>query len=110
MNGIGNVCTWHHEWTNRPADSAMDITGYDPRLKLLSIARVTDAGLLEEPVAVAVHGNTVRAERQITENGKLAVMRNEIVVTSRDERKQRMSVEVDGKVAREFIITHRRIK
>jgi hypothetical protein len=110
VNGVGNVCTWHHEWTNRPADSAMDIAGYDPHSKLLSIARVSDSGLLEEPVTVEVHGNTVRAERQITENGKPAVMRNEIVVTSRDERKQRMSVEVDGKVAREFIITHRRIK
>lgn len=110
VNGIGNVCTWHHEWTNRPGDSAMDITGYDPGKKLLSIARVSDAGLLEEPVTIAVRGNTVSGERQITENGKPAIIHNEIVVKSPDERAQRMYVEQDGKVLREFIITHRRVR
>ncbi|MDF3021045.1 MAG: hypothetical protein K0Q92_2348 [Steroidobacteraceae bacterium] len=109
VNGVGNVCTWHHEWTNRPEDWAMDIAGYDPRSKLMTIARLSDTGLLDEPVSVAVRGNTLSAERHLVENGKPAVMRNEIVVTSRDERKQRMSVEVDGKAVREFIITHRRV-
>jgi hypothetical protein len=110
VNGIGNVCTWHHEWTNRPADSALDIIGYDPRKKMLSIARVSDTGLLEEPVTTLVRGNTVSAARQMSENGKPAVMHNEIVAKSRDERAQRMWVEVDGKVVREFIIAHRRVK
>lgn len=110
VNGIGNVCTWNHEWTDRPPDSALEIIGYDPRLKMLSLSRVTNTGSLGEPVNVAVQGNRVRAERQFTENGKPAVMRNEVVAKSRDERSQRMSVEVEGKVVREFIITHRRVK
>jgi len=112
VNGIGNVCTWNHEWTDRPHDSALEIMGYDPRLKTLSITRVNDNGIINEPVAVPVpvQGNTMTAERQMTENGKPAVMRNEIVVKSPDERSQRMWVEVDGKVVREFIITHRRVK
>ena len=110
VKGIGNVCTWHHEWTNRPADSALDISGYDPVTKKLSTARLTDSGLLEAPIAIQVQGNTVRGSMQMTENGKPAVFNNEIVVKSRDERAQRMWVEVDGKLAREFIITHRRVK
>lgn len=88
----------------------MDITGYDPGKKLLSIARVSDAGLLEEPVTIAVRGNTVSGERQMTENGKPAIIHNEIVVKSPDERAQRMYVEQDGKILREFIITHRRVR
>ena len=42
----------------------------------------------------------MRAERQITENGKPAIVRNEVIARSRDERTQRMSVEIDGKVVR----------
>jgi hypothetical protein len=110
VNGIGNVCTWNHEWTDRPHDSALEIVGYDPRLKMVSITRVGDNGIMGEAVTVAVKGNKVTAQRQITENGKPGVMRNEVVAVSRDERSQRMSVEVEGRVVREFIITHRRIK
>jgi hypothetical protein len=110
VNGIGNVCTWNHEWTDRPHDSALEIAGYDPSLRMVSISRVGDNGILREPVTVAVKGNKVTAERQITENGKPGVMRNEVVAVSRDERSQRMSVEVGGRVVREFIITHRRVK
>jgi hypothetical protein len=110
VNGIGNVCTWNHQWTDRPHDSALEVIGYDPSLKMLSNSRVTDSGIMGDPVAVTVRGNTVNVERQMTENGKPAVMRNEIVVKSPDERSQRMWVEVDGKVVREFIITHRRVK
>lgn len=110
VNGIGNVCTWHHEWTNRPADSALDVSGYDPGKKMLSTARVSDTGLLEKPVTISVRGNTVSSSLQMTENGRPAVLHNEIVVKSPDERAQRMYVEVDGKVVREFIVTHRRVK
>ena len=109
-NGIGNVCTWNHEWTDRPHDSALEIAGYDPRLKMLSITRVGDNGIMGEAVTVTVRGNKVTAERQITENGKPAILHNEVVAKSRDERSQRMWVEADGKLVREFIITHRRIK
>jgi hypothetical protein len=110
VNGIGNVCTWHHEWTNRPADSALDIAGFDPNQKMLSIARLSDTGILEEPITVPVRNNRVIGERQINENGKPAILHNEIVVKSPDERAQRMYVEMDGKVLREFIITHRRVR
>lgn len=110
VNGIGNVCTWHHEWTNLPADSAIDIAGYDPRQKMLSIARLTDSGILQAPVTVPVRDNRVRGEMQITYGDKPATLHNDIDVKSPDERAQRMYVEVDGKVLREFIITHRRVK
>ena len=110
VKGIGNVCTWHHEWTNRPADSALDIQGYDPGSKMLSTARVSDSGLLEEPRPIGLRGNMVSGSLPITENGKPAVVHNEVVAKSRDERTQRMYVEQDGKVLREFIITHRRVK
>ena len=109
-NGIGNVCTWNHEWTDRPHDSALEISGYDPRLKMLSITRVSDNGIMGEAVTVTVRGNRVTAQRQMMENDKPAVMHNEVVAKSPDERSQRMWVEVDGKVVREFIITHRRVK
>ena len=112
VNGIGNVCTWNHEWTDRPHDSALEIAGYDPRLKMMSITRVNDNGIIGESVSVPVPvgGNTVSTERRFTENDKPAVMRNEIVAKSPDERSQRMWVEVDGKVVREFTVTHRRVK
>lgn len=110
VNGIGNVCIWNHQWTDRPYDSALEIIGYDPRLKMMSVTRVGDNGVMTESVNVNVKGNTVSAERQFTENGKAAVMRNSVVAKSRDERSQRMWVEVDGKTVREFIITHRRVE
>ena len=50
VNGLGNVCTWYHEWVDRPHDSALEIMGYDPRLKVLSITRVQDTGIVDEPV------------------------------------------------------------
>lgn len=109
VNGIGNLCTWRHEWTDRPEDSALDIQGYDPEKKMLATARVSDRGLLEAPTTIGLHGNGVSGSREFTENGRPAVMHNDIVARSRDLREQRMYVEVDGKVVREFIITHRRI-
>jgi hypothetical protein len=110
VNGVGNVCTWNHEWIDRPHDSALDIAGYDPSLKMVSVTRVSDSGIMGEAATVSVRGNMVSAEREMTEDGKPAVMRNEIIARSPDERSQRMWVEVDGKIVREFIITHRRVK
>lgn len=110
VRGIGNVCTWHHEWTNRPADSALDISGYDPEKKMLSTARLTDSGLIHAPIGINVQGNTVSGSMEVMENGKPVVLHNRIVIKSPDERAQRMWVEAEGKVVREFIITHRRVK
>jgi hypothetical protein len=110
VNGIGNVCTWNHEWTDRPHDSALEISGYDPRVKMMSLTRVADNGVMTEPVTVNVRGNTVSVERPITENGKPAVLHNEVVARSRDLRAQRMWVESEGRTVREIIITHRRVQ
>jgi hypothetical protein len=110
VNGIGNVCTWNHEWTDRPHDSALEISGYDPRLKMLSISRVADSGIMTESVNVNVKGKAVIAERQIIENGKPAVLHNEVVAKSRDERSQRIWVESEGRTVREIIISHRRVE
>jgi hypothetical protein len=109
VNGPGNVCTWNHEWVDRPHDSALEIMGYDPLLRVLSITRVTDTGVVNETAAVTVSGNTMTVERQSTENGKLRVMRNKIVVTKPGEWLQRVTIDVDGKRAREITLTQRRV-
>jgi hypothetical protein len=109
-NGPGNVCTWNHEWVDRPHDSALEIMGYDPRLKVLSITRVFDTGVINEPGAVTVRGNTMTFERQLNENGKVRVMRNEIVVTKPGEWSQHVTFDLDGKRVREITLTQRRVK
>ena len=40
--------------------------GYDPRLKVLSLTRVLDTGVVNEPVAIKVQGNTMIVDRQIS--------------------------------------------
>jgi hypothetical protein len=110
VNGLGNVCTWYHEWVDRPHDSALEIMGYDPRLEVLSITRVQDTGVINEPVAVTVRGNTMNVERQFTENGKARVVRNEIVVTKPGEWAQHVTIDVDGKRVREITLTQRRVR
>jgi len=110
VNGVGNVCTWNHEWVDRPHDAALDIMGYDPRLKVLSIARVTDTGVFNEPVAVTVRANTMTVDREITKDGKPATLHNKIVVTKPGEWSQRVTIEVDGKQVREITLNQRRVK
>jgi hypothetical protein len=48
-------------------------------------------------------------DRQSIENGKLRVMRNEIVVTKPGEWSQRITIDVDGKRVREITLTQRRV-
>ena len=110
MNGIGNVCTWNHEWVDRPHDSALEIMGYDPRLNVLSITRVNDTGIIDEPAAVTVRGNTMTVDRQSTKDGKTGTFHNEIVVTKPGEWSQRFTFDVDGKRVREVTLTQRRVK
>lgn len=111
VNGLGNVCTWYHEWVDRPHDSALEIMGYDPRLKVLSITRVLDTGIIREPTAVTVRGNTMTVVRESTsEDGKPRVMRNEIVLTKPGEWSQRITFDQDGKRVREWNLTQRRVK
>lgn len=110
VNGLGNVCTWNHEWVDRPHDSALEIMGYDPRLKVLSITRVLDTGIIREPVAVTVRGNTMTVERKFTEDGKVRMVRNEIVVTKPGEWSQHISIDEDGKRVREITLSQRRVE
>jgi hypothetical protein len=110
VNGVGNVCTWNHEWVDRPHDSALEIMGYDPSLKVLKIQRVTDTGMMGTAADVTVTGNTMTVERQFTDNGKAAEMRNKIVVTHPGEWDQRVTITVDGKLVREIKMTQRRVK
>lgn len=111
VNGIGNVCTWNHEWVDRPHDAALDIMGYDPRLKALSITRVSDTGIINPPTSVTVRGTTMTVVRESTsEDGKPRVMRNEIVLTKPGEWAQHMTWDQDGKRVREWILTQRRVK
>ena len=110
VNGIGNVCTWNHEWVDRPHDAALEIMGYDPRLKALSITRVMDTGIVNESVAVTVRGNTMHVEKQWTENGKVRSLRNEIVVTKPGQWAQHITIDADGKRVREITLTQRRVR
>jgi hypothetical protein len=110
VNGVGNVCTWYHEWVDRPHDSALEIMGYDPRLKALSITRVMDTGVMQEPVAVTVRGNAMHVEREFNEDGKVRVLTNDIVVTKPGEWAQRITIDVDGKRVREISLNQRRVK
>lgn len=110
VNGLGNVCTWYHEWVDRPHDSALEIMGYDPLLKVLKIQRVTDTGIMGQPAEVTVSGNTMTVVRQFTEDGKAGKMHNKIVVTRPGEWSQQIAVDVDGKRKREMNFTQRRVK
>jgi len=109
VNGIGNVCTWYHEWVDRPHDAALEIMGYDPRLKALSITRVTDTGVINEPVAVTVRGNTMTVEREMTKDGKSGLLRNEIVVKVSGQWSQHITVTADGKLVREVVLSQWRV-
>jgi hypothetical protein len=109
VNGMGNVCTWNHEWVDRPHDTALEIMGYDPRLKVLKIVRVTDAGIMGPGADVVVRANTMTVVREFTEDGKKGVMRNEIVVTKPGEWAQRITVDLDGKRVREMKFDQRRV-
>jgi hypothetical protein len=111
VKGVGNVCTWNHEWVDRPHDSALEIMGYDPRLKVLKIVRVTDTGIVTPGADVVVRGNTMTVVRESTsEDGKPRVMRNEIVLTKPGEWSQRITFDQDGKRVREWTLTQRRVK
>ena len=85
VNGVGNVCICNHEWVDRPHDAALDIMGYDPRLKVLSLTRVLDTGVVNEPVAIKVQGNTMIVDRQISKDGRTGTIHNEIVLTKSGE-------------------------
>jgi hypothetical protein len=109
LNGVGNVCTWNHEWVDRPHDSALEIMGYDPRLKVLKIMRVTDAGLMSPGADVMVRGNTMTVLREFNEDGKTGLVRNEIVVTRPGEWAQHVTIDLDGKRVREMKLTQKRV-
>jgi hypothetical protein len=110
LNGIGNVCTWNHEWVDRPHDSALEIMGYDPSLKVLRIQRLNDNGIMGPGADVVVRGNTMTVVRDFTENGKAGVVRNEIVVAKPGEWNQRVTVDLDGKRLYEMNLTQRRVQ
>lgn len=111
VNGVGNVCTWNHEWADRPHDAALEIMGYDPRLKVLKIVRVTDTGIVTPGADVVVRGNTMTVERESTsEDGKPRLMRNEVVLVNPGEWSQRITFDQDGKRVREWTLTQRRVR
>jgi hypothetical protein len=111
VNGVGNVCTWNHEWADRPHDAALEIMGYDPRLKVLKIVRVADTGIVTPGADVVVRGNTMTVERESTsEDGKPRLMRNEIVLVKPGEWSQRITFDQDGKRVREWTLTQRRVR
>ena len=110
LNGIGNVCTWNHEWVDRPHDSALDIMGYDPRLKVLRIQRLNDTGIMGPGAEITVRGNTMTVVREFKEDGKAGLMHNEIVVVKPGEWHQRVTVDLDGKRQREITLIQRRLR
>jgi hypothetical protein len=109
VDGIGNVCTWNHEWADRAPDSALEIMGYDRDRKTLSITRVTDGGFIHT-VAPTVRGNTMTVRWESVEDGKTSVGVNEIVVKAPGDWVQHMTIEVDGERTTEMNVTHHRVK
>lgn len=110
VDGIGNVCTWNHEWADRAPDSALEIMGYDPDQKALSITRVTDRGFIHTATPIIVRGNTMTRRWESNEDGKISVGVNEIVVKAPGDWVQHMTIEVDGKRITEMNVTHHRVK
>lgn len=108
VDGVGNVCIWRHQWADRPADAALEIMGYDPNLKTLSITRVTDLGVVHTATPT-VRGNTMVYRWQSAKDGKTSIGSNEIVVKSSGEWVQHMTIEVDGKSVTEMNVTHHRV-
>jgi len=109
VGGIGNVCTWHHEWSDRAPDSALEIMGYDEDLKMLSITRVGESGLIGT-ATTTVRGNTMIGRWESVENGKTSIGFNEIIVKAPGEWVQHMTIDVDGKRTTEMNTTHHRLK
>lgn len=108
VGGIGNVCTWNHEWADRPPDAALEIMGYDPKLKTMSITRVTDTGLTNT-AKPSVHGKTMTVRWESTQDGKRSVGFNEVIVKAPGEWIQRMTIDMEGKRVTEMNVTHHRV-
>jgi hypothetical protein len=109
VDGIGNVCTWEHEYPDGKNDAALEIMGYDPVLKTMSITRVTDQGLIGT-VQVTVSGNTMTVRRESKADGKSVVGLNEIIVKAPGEWVQHATTDVDGKRVYEMNNKHHRVK
>jgi hypothetical protein len=109
VNGLGNVCTWKHEWADGSTDAALEIMGYDPVLKTMSITRVTDKGVIGT-VAVTVRGNTMTVRKESKAEGRSTVVLNEVIVKSPGEWVQHATTDVDGKRVGEMNNKHHRVK
>jgi len=109
VGGLGNVCTWHHEWADRPADAALEIMGYDADQKTMRITRVTDRGAIRS-VTPSVSGNTMTVRWESVDDGKTTVGFNEVIVKAPGEWVQHMTVDVGGERVTEMNATHRRVK
>src|SRR5262245_25945549 len=72
VNGPGNLCTWHHNWSDKPPDDVVEIMGYDARRGVLSITRITDLGFIRPPAEVTVKGKTMLGEWDSTHGGQPA--------------------------------------
>ena len=105
--GIGNVCTWHDVWADH-TQSALEVMGYDSKLKTMSITRVMDDGFIRT-VTPTVKGNTMVVRWTSTEDGKTSVGFNEVVVKSPGHWEQHMTIDVDGKRVNEMRVTHTRV-
>lgn len=109
VDGIGNVCTWKHVWPDGRTDSALEIMGYDPVQKKMSITRVDDRGLIGT-VLVTVRGNAMVVRRELKEDGKTTVISNEVIVKSPGEWVQHATTDVDGKRVGAMDNEHHRVK
>ena len=108
VGGPGNVCTWNHKTPDLPPD-AIEIMGYDPNLKSMSITRLNDQGAINT-VNVTVRGNVMTRHWESTADGKTTSGALEIVVKSPGEWEQHITFETDGKRTGEWSIRHHRIK
>ena len=108
VGGPGNVCTWNHGAPDVPPD-AVEIMGYDAKLKTLSITRLNDQGSINS-VSVVVRGNVMTRRWETTADGQSTVGNLEIVVKSPGEWEQHITIDTDGKRTSELSIRHHRIR
>lgn len=106
--GIGNVCSWQHEWPDGSTDSALEIMGYDPSTQSMSITRVDDQGRIGT-VAVTVRANVMTVRREVKADGRTTVISNEVVVKAPGEWVQHATTDVDGKRVGEMNNRHHRV-
>ena len=106
--GPGLLCTWHHEWMDRPPDVEEEIIGFDRESGKLRFTRVHPDGSVQS-ILVDATGKSMDRRWEFQRDGQTAVGNNHIDVVAPGHWEQRMTIEVGGKQTWEMVLTQRRV-